>query len=63
MPKNLASKKILLNDKFVWVLLKCRGSIVACESQIAGVISRVQLGTKALEIRSVPTQTLPHMLE
>lgn len=43
-------------------MLKCHGSIVARESEIAGVISLVQLGTKALEIRSAPTQTLLHML-
>lgn len=50
MPKKRTSQKIVLNDKFVWVMLKCHGSIVACESEIAGVISLVQLGTKALEM-------------
>lgn len=62
MPKKWTTKKIVLNDKFVWMMLKCCGSIVVSESQIAGVISLVQLGTMALEICSAPTQTLLHML-
>lgn len=60
--KKWTSTKIVLNDKFVQVMLKCRASIVARESQIAGVISLVQHGTMTLEICSVPTQTLLHML-